>query len=340
MYNVGDSIITDTKNITITHVDIHEAVDGTNRTVYKYRCNICGFDSNDLYRGGKHISELWCTPAQLRRNKMCSCCSSKVVKKDINSIMTTHPHLVKYFADKDDAGKYNYLSNKKVNMKCPYCGEEKYMRIADLYNQGFSCPCCSDGLSIGEKIMYIILEDNEIDFIKEYMFDNAKYKYDFYLNKFNMIIETNGKQHYEETTISRGTRCFEDEVLNDKNKKDFALSNDVEKYIYIDCRKSDVEYIINSIYNSGIIDLLHIKNIDVDAIRQKLYSHSIVKNVCDIYSSCDDISIKYLQDMFHMSRCTIRKYLKIGANLGWCDYNSDTYRLTKRYNSKKIYNAA
>ena len=214
MYNVGDNIITDTKNITITDISKKKQSDGSNKTVYKYRCNICGFDCNDVYRGGQYIGELWQESFQLERNKQCSCCSSKVVKSDINSIFITHPYLSKYFAELNEAKQYNYLSNKIVKMKCPYCGEEKYMRIADLYKQGFACPRCSDGIPIGERIMYIILKENNINFIKEYEFPNTRYKYDFYIKDFNMIIETNGKQHYEETKISRGTKRLEDEIQN------------------------------------------------------------------------------------------------------------------------------
>lgn len=340
MYNIGDNIVTDTKNITITDVSIKKQTGGYNRTVYKYRCNICGFDCNDLYRGGKYIEELWQEPFQIQRNKKCSCCSSKVVKSDINSISVTHPYLIKYFAEENDAKKYNYLSNKIVKMKCPDCGEEKYMRIADLYKQGFACPRCSDGIPIGERIMYIILKENDIDFIKEYEFDNARYKYDFYLKDFNMIIEMNGKQHYEETTISRGTKSLEYEIENDKNKKYLALSSGIEKYIYVYCRKSDVDYIVDSICDSGVLDILHIKNMDRYMIRESIYSHSITKDICDIYNSSDDVSIKYICDMLHFDRATVRKYLKIGASLGWCDYNVETYRSSKRYNSKKEYNDA
>jgi predicted transcriptional regulator len=330
MYFVGEDIITETKNITITAEDIRIRADGQTQTMYQYKCNDCGYDCKDLYYGGKYIAEMWYTPAQLRNNKQCSCCSHRVVKSDINSIAKTHPHLVQYFADKTTAEKYSMSSNQKEHMKCPYCGTEKDMCIADLYKNGFSCPCCSDGLSMGERIVYMILSDNNIEFIKEYKFDNSKYRYDFYLKDFNMIIEVNGKQHYAETSISRGAKTLEDEIKNDVNKKEFALSKGIEKYIYVDCRKSDVNYIIDSIKNTEILNILHIQNIDDSLIKEKIHTHSITKVICDMYNSRDDVSIREICKKLHFDKSTVRRHLKIGADLNWCDYNVKTYRWSKR----------
>ena len=42
-----------------------------------------------------------------------------------NDIATTHPHLVKYFVNKEDVYNYTYGSGKYVKVCCPYCGTEK-----------------------------------------------------------------------------------------------------------------------------------------------------------------------------------------------------------------------
>lgn len=328
-YNIGDRIVTDTKDITITDVQFISNKKGQPRTQYKYKCNICGFDCNDFYYGGEYVSEVFVTGSQINKNKYCSCCSTKYVKTDINSIAKTNPELVSYFFDKKDAERYNVYSNKNANLNCPHCGTPKYSKISDLGLNKFSCPCCSDGLSMGERIVYMILKNSRIDFIKEFAFKKSRYQYDFYLPTFNMIIEVNGKQHYTETRIHR-RNCFEEIVKNDINKKEFALSKGIQEYIYIDCQKSDVDYIIKSIYESGILSLLNIKNIDVDSIKRNIHIHTITKEICDLYNSNEKMSIKDICDQLHFDKSTVRNHLRQGAELGWCDYNVETYRFSSR----------
>lgn len=88
---------------------------------------------------------------------------------------------------------------------------------------------------------------------------------------------------------------------------------------------------MNSIYQSNIINLLHINNINVDSIRCDVYSQSMTKDICNIYNSCDNLSIKAISDITHYSKTTIRKHLKIGAELGWCDYSVETYKKTPHF---------
>ena len=332
-YHIGDRIVTDKKDITITDVRFIADKRGYPKTKYKYRCNICGFDCNDFYYGGEHISEVFVTGSQIRNNKYCSCCSTKYVKANINSIAKTNPELIPYFSDEKDAERYNIYSNKKTNLNCPHCGDTKQSKISDLGLNKFSCPCCSDGLSMGERIVYMILKDNHIDFIKEFAFKNSRYQYDFYLSAFNMIIEVNGKQHYTETRIHRRD-CFDEIVKNDINKREFALSNGIKEYIYIDCQKSNVDYIINSIYESGILSLLNIEDIDVDLIKRNIHIHTITKEICDLYNSNEKISIKDICEQLHFDKNTVRNHLKQGSELGWCDYNVETYRFSNR--AKKV----
>lgn len=332
-YNIGDRIVTEYKNITITAKEKQKQADGNMKTVYQYRCNICGFDCRDYYYGGKYVEEMWVTPVQIKRDKRCSCCASKSIKPNINSIAITHPYLIDYFVDKNDAYKYAAKSNKHVLMQCVNCHEQKEMSVANLIEKGFACPRCSDGLSIGERIMYIILKDNNVNFIKEYGFGNSRYRYDFYLADFNMIIEMNGKQHYIETNINRKPNCLNEILNNDLNKRQFAINNGVEKYIYIDCFESDVDYIINSIYNSGMLNIIGMLNIDRYNVKAEVYKHTITKEICDLYNSRDDVSILEISHKTGFNRNTVIRHLVRGANLGWCGYNKSTYRTTKRYKS-------
>lgn len=63
------------------------------------------------------------------------------------TIADTHPHLVKYFANKEDTLKYSSGSNVKAFIKCNHCGYKKKTEIRDfirLRDRGrrYMCPMC------------------------------------------------------------------------------------------------------------------------------------------------------------------------------------------------------
>ena len=91
-----------------------------------------------------------------------------------------------------------------------------------------SCGCIN--YSIGEKNIEILLQENNISYIKEYKFqDLGQYRYDFYLPDLNRLIEFDGKQHYQEC----GGSWDKDDSLQqrqdrDKIKNKYAISNNID----------------------------------------------------------------------------------------------------------------
>ncbi len=67
-------------------------------------------------------------------------------------------------------------------------------------SNGFSCKRCGDGISYGEKFVYSMLCELNIDFITQLSHITfswcEKYKYDFYIPSINTIVEVHGRQHY------------------------------------------------------------------------------------------------------------------------------------------------
>lgn len=60
------------------------------------------------------------------------------------------------------------------------------------------CPKCSKKASKGERKIMEYLDSQNIPFIKEKVFDwSNRKRYDFFLPDFNLLIEYQGKQHYE-----------------------------------------------------------------------------------------------------------------------------------------------
>jgi predicted transcriptional regulator len=48
---------------------------------------------------------------------------------------------------------------------------------------------------------------------------------------------------------------------------------------------------------------------------------SFVKIACDIWNNSDGLSVTDISKQMNLSRSVVRKYLKQGVGLGWCDYD-------------------
>ena len=189
-------------------------------------------------------------------------------------------------------------------------------------NRTHSIGCiCSDGFSTPEKFLYYLLKYLKVDFITQLNKSTfkwcGKYKYDFYIPSLNIIIETHGIQHYKET--NRG-RSLKEEQENDRIKKELALDNNIDKYIVIDCRYSDVNWLKDNVVKS-LSTYFNLINIDWNIIFEKSYSN-IIKEVCYYYNKYNNNEEIYdeISSVFNICKDTIRKYLKIGNELNWCVY--------------------
>jgi len=257
-----------------------------------------------------------------------------------NLIFTTHPYLIKYLINKEDALNYSSGSTKKILLKCPDCGYEKEKSIYDLINKGFGCPKCSDGISYPEKFMFNVFEQLLNKYFQTQLTRATfkwcnNYRYDFYINKLKCIIETHGLQHYEECKgnwITPLLRIQED----DKAKEILARESGIENYIVIDCRFSKMEWIKNSIMGSELPNLLNFKEEDIDWLKCHEYAcHSLVKVVCDMWN--DGIkSVTGITKELNIGKETVRLYLKQGVKLNWCDYNPKEALKNKDYAYKQV----
>lgn len=243
----------------------------------------------------------------------------KSIPKKGKSFADLRPDLVKYFANKDDAKNYFLQSGKIVDMICPNCGHKKKMKISRLtYKYGFSCPICSDNISIPEKFCANILRLLNIKFENQKTFKWSERRiYDFYLPKSNMIIETHGIQHYNKVGYNK-IGDFEKNKIIDKFKEENAILNGINKYIIIDCRDSDMNFLKKSfIFNLSQIDEFNgIKSIDFKEVWKKS-NKSLVIEVCKFWKDSEyKVSAVFMASKFKLNEATIRKYLKIGTDIG------------------------
>lgn len=120
--------------------------------------------------------------------------------------------------------------NSKYLVKCD-CGKE-YEIYASNLTQGNSTSCGCVKESHGESKIRKILIDNNINFVNQKSFNNFIYedtkgkpKYDFYLPDFNILIEYDGEQHFENVFSWDTEADFQLRQQHDKVKNEYALKN-------------------------------------------------------------------------------------------------------------------
>lgn len=149
--------------------------------------------------------------------------------------------------------------DKKYWFDCQTCGTEFQIAL-DKVAAGRWCANC--GSSHFEKNVADWLDANRIKYQKEYSFKDSKYRYDFYVEERDLLIECDGGQHFwvvpyfhpeseNETSEENFKRKQEDD-----RKKD-QLVRDKEMYlIRLDHRLAESPLAIGKIlsYFLGIVD--------------------------------------------------------------------------------------
>lgn len=286
--------------------------------------------SDDIYINNNTLMWFYCSKGhkwQAISNNIfagtgCPYCANKKVLIGFNDLWTTRPDIAKLLKNPEDGYKYLKSSRAKVDFICPYCNSVVKKKIAYVYERGLCCEMCSDGVSYPNKLIRQILKQLQIGFVPEYCPEWGHSKqYDCYFKYQNKeyVVEMDGVQHYIEIDLFK--QSLEEIKNNDQLKMSLAISNGVN-IIRIDCMESNLEYIKNSILTSELNDILNLSEVDWDLCNQNAQK-SLVKEVCDLYMSGMS-KINDICTTLHLHRKTTRRYLKIGAKFGWCNYTSKT----------------
>ena len=107
-----------------------------------------------------------------------------------------------------------------------------YQKVFD-HLAGSGCQKCSE--SHGERKIRLWLEENNINYIKEYSFpdliseDTKKsLRFDFYLPELNTVIEFDGLQHFEPVELFGGEEAYNKLKKNDNLKNNFCNKNNIK----------------------------------------------------------------------------------------------------------------
>ena len=315
-YNIGD-IVNDTMLITDRYRDDKHI------KTYDFKCLIDG------YCGSKKEIDL-------AHGVHCPVCLGVATLNGYNDVATTHPHFVKYFKDPTDATRYSIGSGQETWFKCPLCGGEKYTSVCNAFHNGYSCATCRDGASYNNKFMYCFLtqiqkiQNITIESEKSFKWSrklngkNSKKIYDFYVanESKQIIIEVHGEQHYVGGFEYCGGRTLEEEQANDLFKYTLALQNGFseDSYIVLDCRRSDRDFIKQSIMNSGLPDIFGFYEADIDWVECDKYACSnLIKIACDLWNNGIH-NVVQIAKIMGKAHCTISGYLQRGHNIGWIEY--------------------
>ena len=274
---------------------------------YKIKCQKCGY-------------EIIRVKNRMEKHR-CPCCMNQVTKNGINDIATTNKDILIYLKNKEDGFIYNKGSHKTIETKCPFCEHEQKMEVRKLIN-GFRCKKCGNNGSYPENLLSNLFMQLGIDFTKQYIktwSDNRRY--DFYIPTLSLICETHGKQHYKGCFKSIGGKTLQEEQENDKYKERLAKENGIKYYIVLDCRKSELEWIKNSILNSKLNEFFDLSNINWNKCIYD-FEYKNIEKCLDLYLN-KGMSARQISSKLKLVRKNVVEYLRICNDLGMCSYNED-----------------
>lgn len=203
-----------------------------------------------------NIYEIAGTDLRAGKTKQCRICSGTAPKKENKSEKILEHRAAKH--PNEEIGKkygkltviafeFQTIGGSMWKCKCD-CGNEIIVRINNLHSgRTQSCGCTK---SHGEELIHQILQNNHINYISEYSFDDliglhgGKLRFDFAIfdkdNHLIKLIEFQGRQHYEITKFWNN-----DNKIHDEYKRKYCKEHNIEllEIKYSDIKKINLQYL-------------------------------------------------------------------------------------------------
>ncbi|MBQ8722640.1 MAG: hypothetical protein IJY67_10955 [Paludibacteraceae bacterium] len=285
------------------------------RTQIQCKCNIHNYIWNEF-------------PEKLYSGHSCPECDGRQFSDikifgDKPNLWTTRPDIAQLLKNPEDGYRCTYGTIKKFEFICPVCGNVILKPVFQVSHHGLCCKKCSDGVSLPNKYSRALLDQLPInDYTCEYQPDWAKpYFYDNYFeyNGNKYILEMDGAYHYVEKSVSK--KSLEERQKDDQIKDDLAVKNGVD-VIRINCAISQADFIKENILESKLSDIFDLSSINWELCDEKSQKN-LVKYACELYMQ-HLYTLVEIEQLLHISKDTLRRYLKTGVRFGWCDYNPET----------------
>ena len=205
-------------------------------TTKKYTVNVLCKQCNQIF------NKDWNT---FLKNQKCPYCYSRhnLNTKGFQAILPEEYSLIGQYRDNE--------TKVLIKHECGFIWNVKPHNFIQKINSGyFGCPQCNHKRSKGELKIANYLKSKQIIYIEEQTFlwsSNHRFRYDFYLPNYSLIIEYMGKQHYEEVNF------FHDSLIerqqHDKIKEQEAKNHNLNYLIIPYTDFKNIETILDDWFN-------------------------------------------------------------------------------------------
>ena len=140
----------------------------------------------------------------------------------------------------NEKNKYDGVYTRLI-LQCNDCGFIwKTTTYTSFITNQIKCVNCKNNWHLEKEIKYY-LSKNNIEYEFQKRFDWLKNKIalslDFYLPKYNIAIECQGRQHFTPVDKFGGEEAFKDTINRDVIKKELCKKNGVKLYYFTDIKK-------------------------------------------------------------------------------------------------------
>ena len=229
--------------------------------------------------------------------------------------------------EKYDYSLVEYINNRtKVKIICSDHGI--FEQTPKDHIRGSGCNKCSN-FSSGEKLIEEILTDIGVEFNREFKFDSCKGEFgnklpfDFFIPSLKMLIEFDGRQHFESVDKFGGEEYLSRLKINDEIKNKWCLENNIN-LIRINYKniKEETKKLISTIERE-----INKSDKIIDIVKQKDKFNRLIMNKID--ESILNKNEKFLK-YFENSYFEIKAHIDAKMDIGNC--------LSKIYKGKIVKN--
>lgn len=145
-----------------------------------------------------------------------------------------------------------YINNKQQLDYICEKGHKHHICWND-FQQGYRCPYCN--FYKGEKEISLILDEYNIEYKTQYMFEDCRYerklKFDFYIPSLNVCIEFDGGQHFKPIEWFGGEERFKIQQKCDQIKNDYCKNKGIRliRIPYKEYRNKNIKNILKQELN-------------------------------------------------------------------------------------------